>query len=257
MYNDYERMITIIKPNDVLYSRDLHAIDIMNKIILDKNFDVDKKDKLFLIITNSLNRSKIKYSIHEEYNAIMLAEESWDSFICKKNGNFITKEFYDKLKEYGLIDLVYETKLSFYNKSQMENLDLNSNTIILNSDYIDDIKILERSGVIFKKDFIYQESKYLDFIISAISFRENKVKLFLNIFTSSIDDLVELYNKVKDNTYLKTLLKDVRISMMFITMNKYNESKIEEYNKLNVPAYGLINIFDQALISKINVNNIM
>ena len=31
---DYERMITIIKPNDVLYSRDLHAIDIMNKIIL-------------------------------------------------------------------------------------------------------------------------------------------------------------------------------------------------------------------------------
>lgn len=255
---DYERMITIIKPNDVLYSRDLHAIDIMNKIILDREFNIDLKDKLFLLVDKVLKENDIKYSIHPDYNAFMIQEDSWEDIIYKKKGNFIFKEFYQTLKENNLEKLIYETKLNFINKAQMENLELNKNTIILNSNYIDDIKLLESNGVKFNsKEHVISEDKYLDFLIKSVTFHDSVVYLYLNVFSSSIDDLIELYNLIKDNTYLKTLLKNIKISTMFITFNKYNESKMEEYNKLNVPSYGLIKIFDQSLITRIKSNKNM
>lgn len=255
---EYERMITFIKPNDVFYSRDIHAIDIMNKIISDSSFNMEIKNKLFLIITKGLDKNNIKYEIDSTYNFIMIKEDSWDSIIIKKNGNFIFKEFYEVIKESHNEDLIYNTKLTFINKAQLDNFNLDTNTIIINSDFIDDIKLLKMNGIdLNKNEFIIRESEYIDFILKNVNFRGKEVYLYINMFTSSIDDLVEIYNKIKDDSYIKGMFKNVKISMMFITLNEYNKSKIDEYNKLNVPAYGLINIFDQTLISKLKVNNLV
>lgn len=260
MYKEYQRMIILIKPNDVIYSRDLHAVDIMNKIIMDKNIDPDLKDELFVLFTKLIDKSNIKYHIHPEFNLFMLMGNGWDDLICNKANNFVFKDFYIKLKENGLEKLIYNTKLTYWNSAQLENIELNSNFIILNDDFIDDIKLLSSNGIDLTskgRENIVNNKDLIDYLIKNVSFRDSDVYLYLNIFTSSIDDLLELYNKVKDNEYLKSLLKNVKINMMFITLNKYNESKIEYYNSMNVPPYGLLNIFDKYLISKLKTNKNM
>lgn len=255
--DNLSRMLVIIKPNDVLYSRDIHAIDIVNKVVLSDRYNDDIKNELFVTMNKILKSNDIKFEIDFETNALKIKEESWDKFITKKKSNFETKEIYDILKNNKLDNLIYDTKLSYWNKAQIHELELNENMMILNDDYIDDILLLEKSGIYFNKSLVIKKSNYLETIISRTKYVDGTVDLYITLFTSLIDDIFEIYEMVKENEYMKNILKKVRMQMVLINENKYNLDKVEEVKKFNVPTFGILNLFDQDLLSKINSNKLL
>ena len=251
------RMLVIIKPNDVLYSRDIHSIDLVNKIILSDEYDEDLKNKLFLEMTKFLKSNNINYENDFDTNVFLIKEESWDKIIINKKSNFETKAIYDILKENNLESIIYNTKLSYWNKAQIKELDLNENMMILNDDYIDDVLLLERSGIPFNKRLVIRKSEYIDTIISKTKYVDGTVDLYITLFTSLIDDIFEIYHLVKDDEYMKNIMKSVRMQMVLINENKYNIENVENVKKYNVPTFGILNLFDQELLSKINMNNVL
>lgn len=254
-----QRSVTIIKLNDVLYCRDIHAIDLVNKIvILGEGFSNEDRDTIFIMMTDILKKSNIKFSINFETNGIEILESSWDDFIRKKNGSFITKDIYKFIIDKGKKDLIYNTKLSFSNKSVIEELDLNNNFIAINDGFIDDALLLKRNGIALNSEFVIEERNYVKHLLEISKYMDAQVEVYLNIITGDIDDIMELHYKLVNDKITTYMLRKVKINMLICNINEYNIKRANEYySNMNTCSYGLLNLFDQGLISKIKLNNML
>ncbi|MGL5316950.1 MAG: hypothetical protein ACRC92_27070 [Peptostreptococcaceae bacterium] len=248
----YTRHVTLIKPNDVFYSRDIHIIDVVNNIIASTKVEIDVKD----IISRELHMVLIGSNIDFEMNHsfFMLKEESFEEILVKKRGPFISKSVYELIHKYNLTEFIYITKLSFFNRTNTENLDANLNLIITYDDIIDDKKLLESNGYFFRSQCWFHENKVFDTLLNLArpSNGDEHISVYVSIFSGDMTDITFLLeNGVK--YYDKKIVNSIFIQMCFINFSNYNlELSKSKYEKMTVkPPYGLIRLFNKNIFSSL------
>lgn len=255
---EYEKIITLFKPNNVFYSRDLHAIDIVNAILMSSKIDLQIKEDLNKMLYQILRSSDINFINEDKYGLFMINEPGWEEIIYKK-GNFVTRKIYKYLIDNNLKDFIYNVKLSFVNKEQLSNFDLNMNMFIVleDSELINDIEVLKRNGYYFNEDAVFKKEDYIRFLNSQIANHDGKTFVYINMFTGCIDDTVEIQDLLKNDPYNRERLKNIYIAMVFVQYTKYNMSKVTYYKNMRPCSFGVMNLFDQCLLNKININKVM